>query len=306
MIYYRCNYRETIIRRCFMNKKNFIIIGLGIIFGLVFIPFVSNFFTLISLPLKTCLDRIANLSLKSGIFNILSWILLVIISFLPFLFFISKYKTRDLKLLVYFLFSIIFLLLSISVLNPKAHLNIIQEYKILALSIFYYSIFIGIYFEVYFIKDSHLHTLLNLLTLCSIFAYASLLGFKIFILFNTNLESIFNIFYPLSTILIILVNLHLLINLRMFITTRTYESLKEDALESLINLKKLAMRVLAITIYTLIASTLVSFITLSTSGDAHVSFNIPSSMILITVFINIYVKTLIQAISVKKENEQFI
>lgn len=103
-----------------------------------------------------------------------------------------------------------------------------------------------------------------------------------------------------------MVNLHLLINLRTFITTRTYESLKEDALESLINLKKLAMRVLAITIYTLIASTLVSFITLSTSGDAHVSFNIPTSMILITVFINIYVKTLIQAISVKKENEQFI
>ena len=87
-----------------MNKKNFIIIGLGIIFGLVFIPFVSNFFTLISLPLKTSLDRIANLSLKSGIFNILSWILLVIISFLPFLFFISKYKTRDLKLLVFFYF----------------------------------------------------------------------------------------------------------------------------------------------------------------------------------------------------------
>lgn len=287
-----------------MKKKSIIIVLLGLVLGIAFAS--NNPLVLLSEGYKLLLDSIARLSISSSVGNVVAWVITITLSFIPVCLFYFKGGKENKRVLISLILSIFIFSANLYLFNDESLVNPFRDFKILLLSLLYVSGFLAYYFEFYYKEDSHLHTLIMTLVYLSLLSYGMILGSQIRIFSNIPRANVHkNALFVIST-LVIYFNINLLVKLEIFFASKLYTDLNETSLHFIKQLKIQADRVIAVIIYGYITSLALAFITTGLYETVNVGFSVPIVMILISVFINLYLKLLINALSVKEENDLFI
>lgn len=287
-----------------MKKKPVIIVLLGLVLGIAFAS--NNPLVLLSEGYKQLLDSIARLSISGSVGNVFAWIITITLSFIPVCLFYFKGGKKNKRVLISLILSIFIFSANLYLFNDESLVNPFRDFKILLLSLLYVSGFLAYYFEFYYKEDSHLHTLIMTLVYLSLLSYGMILGSQIRIFSNVPRENVHNNALFVISTLVIYFNINLLVKLEIFFASKLYTDLNETSLHFIKQLKIQADRVIAVIIYGYITSLALAFITTGLYETVNVGFSVPIVMILISVFINLYLKLLINALSVKEENDLFI
>lgn len=287
-----------------MNKKPVIVVLIGLILG---ITFLSQYSILIVLQgYRYLLDGIARLSISNPIGNVLSWLIVIGISFIPSLLYYFKGGNKSKAMFISLAFSIFVFVANVHLLNAPSVEGVVWVFKIVLLSLLYITGLLAYYFEIYYKRESHLQTLIMSLLYISLLSYGMILGTQIVTFYNSSKINVYsNIIFVISVI-VIYFNISLLLKLETFFSTKLYTDLNQESLRFIRELKIKAEQVIAVMIYGLMISVALTFLGAGKYDTTNIEFIVPIGMIMISIFINLYLKLLINAISVKEENNLFI
>lgn len=287
-----------------MSKKPIIMVLIGLVLGVSVVS--QNPLVLVLKGYKVLLDGLAWLSMSNNIGNVLSWIIMIGISFLPLCLFYYKGGKENKRIAIILVLSMFVFTANLYLLNEPIADTALREMKILSLSLLYLTGYLAYYFEFYYKNESHLHTLIMGLVYIALLSYGMFLGTQINSFYSSpkgNMHS--NILFVIST-LIIYFNINLLLKLERFFSLKLYTDLNQASLYFIRELKVQADKVISIIIYGFVVSLALAFLTIGIYDTVNVGFTVPIVMIMISVFINLYLKLLINALSVKEENDLFI
>ncbi len=279
-------------------KKNiyWISILIGFSLGLFY---QLSLLQILSYPMGLYMELIRTLSLSSSLGNILAWLFIISLSYIPLLV-ILKIKREKFQIALY---SFIGLLLVLSIykhFNPS-NTNFPNDLSLFVINSLYLATLFGLLYEAK-IRDSKNHSeILHILIIATIILLSR--NFPIYLsqVHEISVISLMN----LAVECFLLVHLlHLLYLIDQFLWDRDFNLLSDNSISKLQKIDKYAHKMLSYSIYATILLNAFKFLMLDDS--VHFNFNFPAMELLFTSIIALFMHLILQAVSVKKENEQFI
>lgn len=284
-----------------MKKKKYsTTVAIGLLLGFFITSIDENILIVINQPISLFIDIITGLSLSSFVGNIIAWILILFIAFLPLLL-INKYKKDKRLNLLYLIIGIVILVSIIFYFQPYNIMSVPLIMHKIVIGFILGSVILGLMYELWFVKSNKPKTILKMVILCITLITSLTIAVLIMTLNTDNLLITISTISELIVKVILLYLLYLIYNYLYLEHTNIFSDL---SLRQLKNIEKCANILLAYSIY---ISIFLNFSKLFiTNHDVNFSFNFPIKEVIIASVISLFINFMVSAISVKKENDQFI
>lgn len=283
-----------------MNKKKYIIaIALGILLGTLAITTKQNVLIVLNTPVSYFLKLLTWLSLSSFLGNLIAWFLILVVSFLPVLV-IAKHRPKPYQITLYSVIGL-FLMGSILVYFQPNYSMIPLEMQAIAIGMLFASVVLGLIYEIYIRNSNKPQNVLSALVIILMIILSITIPVTFKELDQTSLVSIVSFVIELVLMTHLL---HLLHHVDEYLEVSNQNVLQEDALDKLNIISKYANHMLSYTIYATIFLNAFKFFLIEDSVEFN--FSIPFTEMIVTSIIALFIHLMIQALSVKEENDQFI
>ncbi len=283
-----------------MTKIKYIIsIILGLTLGAVAASTDNSVLIFLSKPVSLLLGLIENLSLSSFIGNIIAWCLIIIVSFLPLAIIYIK-KKKKLQLVLFGFVGVLLLSSILMYFNPKTP-QFASDVFTAAITFQFISVAIALVFELFIRDTDRPERVLHILILFLMVILSSSVPFNL----KEALE--YKISGPVSFIVELYLLSHLIHLLHLideFLLEKQISLLQDSSITHLKNISKYANHMLSYSIYATIFLNTFKFVLMEDS--INFNLNIPYLELVFTSVIALFMHLMIQAVSVKKENDQFI
>lgn len=283
-----------------MNKKKYIIaISFGILLGILAITTKQNVLLVLNTPVVYFLKLLTSLSLSSFMGNLIAWVLILLVSFTPVLI-IAKHRPKPYQITLYSVIGL-FLMGSILVYFQPNYSMIPRKMQAIAIGMLFASVILGLIYEIYIRNSNQPQNVLSALVIILMIILSITIPISIKELNFSSLVSIVSI-----TIEMVLMThlLHLLHHVDEYLEVSNQDMLQEEALDKLQIISKYANHMLSYTIYATIFLNAFKFFLIEDSVEFN--FSIPFTEMIVTSIIALFIHLMIQALSVKEENNQFI
>ncbi|NLW15229.1 MAG: hypothetical protein GX038_03085 [Erysipelothrix sp.] len=278
-----------------MKKMKYIIsIFVGLVIGTIAIIQDRNILFVLVEPIELALNYTEKIIQQSTLGLIVAWIILLILSFTPFLI-MYRYKKQPYQLSLYFVIGVTLLVAQLLYFNPKFS-NIPQIMQIMAVGFLYASIILGIVFELFIRDTKRPQDILKAMVILLMIFLSSTIPLAIKEIEPDGILSIitFIVEFVLLTHL-----LHLLHHVDEFLETKEKDMFNDASVDKLQTISKYANHMLSYSVYITIFLNVLRFFL--TEDAVHFDFNIPYVEMLFTSIIALFIHLLVQVISLKNE-----